>query len=224
MPDLHDSIHLDMYGRFKQSVSWPRRLARAARAAKRELFSPDLYGLEWGDPDNILPLRYVRDHFIRPYVRRDHHAVEIGVGGGRWTQYLLRFEKLYLVDYYDELLREVRKTFDQPNMTFIKNNGTDFPGIPANSIDFLFTFGTFVHLDLHLIEGYLKNIRNILKPGGNAVIQYADQNKALAQQNAGFSDNTPDKMRHMVKSAGYEILEEDTGTMWHSSIVRFTMR
>jgi cyclopropane fatty-acyl-phospholipid synthase-like methyltransferase len=156
-------------------------------------------------------------------VNTDHSAVEIGPGGGRWTKYLLGFKKLYVIDHYHELLDELQKNFNESNMEFITNNGTDFPGVRERSIDYLFSFDVFVHLDVDLIEAYLTNMQSILKPGANAVVQYADKTKIMAQANKGFSNNTPEKMRAMVSSAGYKILEEDLTTMWHSSIIRFTI-
>ena len=106
-------------------------------------------------------------------------------------------------------------------MKFIRNMGTDFPDVPEESVDFVFSFGCFVHLDTNLIDAYLKNIRHILKQGANAVIHYSDQTKVMAQINLGFSDNTPERMRRMVLNSGFRILEEDLTTMWHSSIIRF---
>jgi cyclopropane fatty-acyl-phospholipid synthase-like methyltransferase len=197
-------------------------IRRLLSSVRRRGAGEDLYGLQWGDPETRPGLRAVRDTFLLPYVNAEHTALEIGPGGGRWTRYMLDFKKLFVVDYYDELLAELRKNFVRPNMVFIKNNGTDFPGVPDKSVDYLFSFGVFVHLDLDLIEGYLSNIRSILKPGGNAVIQYADKTKEQARKNPAFSDNTPDKMRAMVTAAGYEILEEDT-SLWHSAVVRFTI-
>jgi len=107
-------------------------------------------------------------------------------------------------------------------MQFIRNAGTDFPGVPDNAIDFLFSFGCFVHLDPPLIMAYLANMRRILKAKAIAVVHYSDQNKILAQLNSGFSDNTPERMRKMIQDAGFQVVEEDLTTMWHSSIVRFT--
>jgi methyltransferase family protein len=89
--------------------------------------------------------------------------LEIGPGGGRWTRYLLGFRKLYVIDYYSELLEDVKRRFRRPHVTFIKNNGTDFPGIDDHSVDYLFSFGTFVHLDTYLIEAYLNNMHPILR-------------------------------------------------------------
>lgn len=182
-----------------------------------------IYGLQWGDPEIVDPLKFVRDRYVLPYVNSGQHAVEIGPGGGRWTRYLLGFGKLYVVDYHTELLDELKKNFNESKMTFIKNNGTDFPNIGEKSIDYLFSFGTFVHLDTDLIDAYLKNMKSILKPGANLVLHYSDKTKIMAQLIESFSDNTPEKMRQMVLSAGYKILEEDLTTMWHSSIIRFTL-
>ena len=80
-----------------------------------------------------------------------------------------------------------------------------------------------MHLDRHLIQAYLGNMKRILIAGANVVIHYSDKTKVMAQINEGFAENTPAKMRSMVSEAGYEICEEDLTTMWHSSIIRFTI-
>jgi hypothetical protein len=219
MPDLGSSLHLNMLWRYRLGQSLPLRVLAAIR---RELRSRDLYGLHWGDPDTLEPLKFIRDRYVLPYVRPDRRALEIGPGGGRWTRYLLGFEKLTVVDYHAQLLDELRRGFTAKHMVFVKNNGSDFPGVEEGSIDYLFSFGTFVHLDVDLIHAYLANMRPLLKPGSNVVLQYSDQTKVMAQLNAGFSHNTPERMREMVTRAGYAILEEDLTTLWHSSVVRFT--
>jgi len=219
MPNLDTKIHLDMHRQYKERNSWYRRLRRAAR----EITSPrTIYGMEWGDPETVRPLGFIRDRYVLPYVNPMHTAAEIGPGGGRWTRYLIPFQQLYLIDYHGELLQEARRNFNRPNITFIKNNGCDFPGIQDSALDFVFSFGCFVHLDADLITRYLTEIRRVLKRGGNAVIHYSDQNKIMAQVNPGFSKNTPEQMRAMVRTAGFVILEEDLTTMWHSGIIRFT--
>ena len=220
MPDLNTKLHTNMLKAFQWRNSF---LPRFFRTLKREISSTHIYGMQWGDPEVVEPLRFIRDQFVLPYVNAQQHAVELGPGGGRWTRYLLGFKRLYVVDYYPELLEELKKNFNKPNMEFIKNNGTDFPGVMEHSIDYLFSFGMIVHLEMDLIETYLKNMRSILKPGANVIIQYSDKTKIMAQRIKIFSDNTPEKMRSMISSAGYKILEEDLTTMWHSSIIRFTI-
>ena len=236
MPDLDSELHLSML----REYGWRRRLVRSGlafgrtlrhtgptnawRAARGAYSGPAIYGLQWGDPETSAPLRAIRERFVTPFLDPTHTALEIGPGGGRWTRYLLGFARLYVVDYHDELLRELRKNFAEPNMVFVKNNGTDFPGVADHSVDYVFTFGTFVHLDADLIDAYLVNMRRVLKPDANVVIQYSDKTKPTAQQNGGFSENDPERMCAMVTRAGYTVVEEDRDTLPHSGVVRFAAK
>lgn len=218
MPPLESSMHLDMLAQWRRKNSLARRAIRAVQAG----LSLPLYGLEWGDPDIVEPLRFIKERFVLPYVNAQHDALEIGPGGGRWTRYLVGFRTLAAVDYHAELLDELSRNFGKRrNIRFIKNNGTDFPGLDPGSIDYVYSFGTFVHLDFNLIEAYLDSIKTIIKPTANVVIQYSDKTKIMSQINEGFSDNTPARMRAAVHAAGYRILEEDTTSLWHSSVIRF---
>jgi SAM-dependent methyltransferase len=218
MPNLETTLHLEMLEGGRRRMRFAARLRKAVRL----LLGKDVvYGLEWGDPEESPPLRWVRGHFLKPYVTPETTVVEIGPGGGRWTRYMLHAKRIYAVDFYQEMLDELRQKVAAPNVTFVRNNGTDFPGIPDASVDLVFSFGAFVHLDVELIDAYLRNMKRLLKPDSVVVLHYADKTKPLGARNRGFSDNDPERMRALVRSHGYEIHEEDTGTMWHSSIVRF---
>src|SRR3982074_882216 len=118
MPDLKTTLHLDMLKRSKRRRNV---LLRILRAMKREWRRGGIYGLEWGDPDVVEPLQFIRDRYVLPYINAEQCAVEIGPGGGRWTRYMLGFRKLYVVDYYVDLLQELRKNIRKPNIEFIKN-------------------------------------------------------------------------------------------------------
>ena len=220
MPDLNTDIHLDMFAEGKRKRSFTARLKKALRVLRGK---DDVYGLEWGDPESNPPLRYVRDHFLVPYISPEKTLVEIGPGGGRWTRYMLEAKKIYAVDYHPEILNELKANISACNIVHVVNHGADFPTIPPASIDFLFSFGTFVHLDLDIIDQYLANMKQLLKPDGQVVLQYADFTKPLARSNVGFSNNNPERMRRLVTSHGYSILEEDDKTLWHSAIIRFGM-
>ena len=218
MPKLDASLHLDMLKTGKRARSPAGRILKAVRilTAKK-----DVYGLEWGDPEQSPPLAYVRDQFLTPYVTTGQTVAEIGPGGGRWTRYMFECDHVYALDYHQDLLDELNRNFKSDKLTTIKNNGDDFPGVPDGALDFLYSFGVFVHLDLDIIERYLQNMKRVLKPDANVVLQYADKNKPMAKQNDGFSDNDGEKMRALLTKNGFEIREEDEVTMWHSSIIRF---
>ena len=205
MPSLDDKIHIQMLN---------------AVPAK----DGALYGMHWGDPDSHSQLRVVVERYIKPYVDPAKTCVEIGPGGGRWTRYLLGFKQIYAVDYFQELLDEFNKNFSTySNITTVKNNGTDFPNIPDNSVDFLFSFGVFVHLDLEIIDSYLSNMRRLFHKDSLAFIQYSDKNKKEAQENKGFSMNTPEQMRALLGKHKYEIIDEDVELLSHSSMVLFRL-
>lgn len=219
--ELGTKLHTNQLARSRFKRWLPVRIVRAIY---RELArGPEVYGLEWGDPDIWTPLQFIRDRYVIPFVNPEHVALDLGCGGGRWTRYLLGFKAVYAVDYYPELVAEFRKTFGRyRHVTAIKNNGTDFPGVPSQSIDYILSFGVFGHINRGLIDDYLRNIKAILKPGGNVVIHYSDKNKVMAQH-PGFADNTPEQMRALVLSHGYRIVEEDTSTMWNGAIIHFTI-
>jgi len=126
------------------------------------------------------------------------------------------------VDYYPELLKELRSRFHTPNMQFIVNNGTDFPGVPDQSVDYILSVACFVHLEPHLIAGYLKNMTKVLKPGGNVFLTYSDKSKVGSQINPTFTENGPELMRKMLTETGFRIVDEDPTILWNSGVVRFT--
>jgi hypothetical protein len=63
MPDLDATLHLDMLARSKKKK---KLLPRIFDVIKREVTSADVYGLQWGDPDVVEPLRFIRDRYVLP--------------------------------------------------------------------------------------------------------------------------------------------------------------
>lgn len=205
MVELDSPLHLDM-------------LRDSQRNGQIE--RDGIYGMHWRDPQTDPVMRRVRDHFLLPYVHPDHTAIEIGPGGGRWTRYMLGFAKVYAVDYHQPLLDELARNYKAPHLIALKNNGTDFPGIASESIDFVFTFAVFVHFDLPVIEAYLRSIRRVLKRDGQAVLHYSDKRKPKAQAQSGISDNDPERMCAAVRAAGFEVVEEDRDLTLIAAILR----
>jgi len=96
-----------MLRRWRHENAFAERLSRALRL----IFRKQLYGLEWGDPDVVSPLQFIRDKYVLPFVNSAQVAVEIGPGGGRWTRYLLGFKTLYAVDFHQELLDQLKRNY-----------------------------------------------------------------------------------------------------------------
>jgi hypothetical protein len=203
------------------SIDWNKGAWPAQFAAHDS--EKSIYGYEWGDPNSRDVLVQVRDRFILPYVDRERTALEIGPGGGRWSQFLTGFRKLHLVDLNDCFFESLKRRYPYGNVVCTRTNGSDLPGIENASLDFIFSFGTFVHIDPADIEGYLGSIKMKLTAGGVVVLHYSDKTKPLGLEEAVFSYNSPDLMRSLVRHHGFSIVEEDVTTLPHSSLIRFTL-
>lgn len=180
------------------------------------------YGDHWGLPEEKPHLKLLVEKYLLPYVNENHTALEIGSGGGRWTQYLAGFGKLIASDINPKMIDLIKKRFaDFDNIEHVVSNGTDYPGVEHNSVDFVFSYGVFVHIDPLEIFYILKHLKPLLKETGIAAIQYSDQNKEKARNNEGFSRNNPDLMRAMVEYHGYKVTE-DYQDFSHSSLIMFT--
>jgi phospholipid N-methyltransferase len=209
----------------KTSVTTPLHVQMLRRAReKREFGQDELYGVQWGRPDVDPALRSIRDEYLYPYIDPDHVALEIGPGGGRWTKYLLSFGRVLVVDHYQDLLDELTRSFKAPHLMMIRNNGTDFPEVTDGSVNFIWSYGVFVHLGQAAIADYLESVPRILAPDANVVLHYADKTKIKAQKNRGFSDNDPEAMRKLVEAAGFEVAQENTDLLEHSAIMRLKHR
>jgi SAM-dependent methyltransferase len=178
------------------------------------------YGDQWGDPEIQSHLTQVVNRFIKPFVDQSVIALEIGPGGGRWTQYLLSCKKIYCVELNPEMFAYLKKRFSgKKHIRYIQTSGSDFPGVPEQSIDFAFTFGTFVHLDFDIIRNYIRNMTRIMRHNGNISIQFSNKKKEMAENNPDFSDNSPDKMVQLLDDFCFDVVEVDDELLPHSTII-----
>ncbi len=199
------------------------------------------YGDQWGDPDvtglgyvwrklrlgRRLPgnLAKVRKRYLDPYVGPDTVALEIGAGGGRWTRYLLRAREIVVVELNSEFFSYLASRFRHvaDRLRFYETSAYEMGGVDDESVDFVFSFGTFVHIDPEGIDAYLGEIRRVLRPGGIASIHYADRSKPFfagqPPEFGGFSDMNAEKMAALAARHGFEIVEHDRRTLNHSNVV-----
>ena len=153
-------------------------------------------------------------------MNKDVTALEIGSGGGRWTQYLKDCQRLYLVELNPAMFSYIIDRFDNAdNFYYVTTHGADFPLVPKQSIDFVFSFGVLVHLDYEIIEDYVKNLIPLLKPGAHISFQFSDKRKKMAADNPDFADTTPEMIENLFKEHGIRIKDMDDKTLPHSAVV-----
>ena len=117
----------------------------------------------------------VVETFIAPNVSPDSVVLEIAPGHGRWSAELVdRCKELTLVDLSPSCIDSCKERFESyDHVRYIVNDGRSLPGVDDGSIDFVWSFAAFVHIDGDTIGEYLKEIERTLKPGGRAIIHHA---------------------------------------------------
>jgi ubiquinone/menaquinone biosynthesis C-methylase UbiE len=117
--------------------------------------------------------------FLIPYVNPNSAVVEIGPGHGRWTKYIhSRIQSahgvVHLVDISQSCLDYCRKKFIGYFFQFHKTDGRTIPSaVRPGSVDFVWSFDTFVHIEEPEIRSYAKEFFRVLKPQGMGVIHHS---------------------------------------------------
>lgn len=204
------------------SLDWNRRWALKLGRFEPGPVEGIHYGDRWGDPLREPALAAVRERFVHPYVSPDTVALEIGPGGGRWTQFLLGCRRLYCVELNREMFPYLRTRFPDPaaELVFVETGGTDMPGVPDGAVDFAFSYGTLVHLEADLLGGYLRELARVLRPGGQCCLHVANTAKPAGREKEGFARNDPDQSRRLLAASGLRVVEMDDDTLPHSTMIR----
>lgn len=135
--------------------------------------------------------------------------VEIGPGGGRWTESLLQIaSKITAVDISEECLRVCADRFAKhDNIEFVLTSGNELPGVPDASIDGIWSFDVFVHINRTEVEAYANEFHRVLKPGGIGVLHHG----TVGGKSGGWRSNmTAEGMIEVLKNANLEIVNQFT--------------
>jgi SAM-dependent methyltransferase len=113
------------------------------------------------------------DRYVKPFLAKmqfdpaDKVALEIGCGIGRIARSMTGHFREYIgVDVSPEMIRKAA-SYGIPHATFRAVSGADLAGIPAGSIDFVFSFAVFQHVpDKAAIFNYFAETARVLRHGG----------------------------------------------------------
>jgi SAM-dependent methyltransferase len=162
--------------------------------------------------------------FIDPYFADCGVVLEIGPGAGRWTEYLIaRARQLIGIDISRACVAACRNRF--PSATFEVGNGKDIAGIPPASIDAIWSFDVFVHINGAEFSSYVEEFHRVLKPGGLVVIHHG----SIGGSNGGWRSNVTDAMvREFMAANGFHIEKQvhswlDDGTEYPAGLYSDTI-
>jgi SAM-dependent methyltransferase len=154
-----------------------RRWSAHSAAANRDQWMSwdwSSLGEEWNEsPDWKQSLI---DDVLLPTIPTGGTAVEIGAGGGRWSEVLVaRAQRTILVDVTPAVLELCRERLgERDDVEYRVSSGCDLPGVEDGSVDAIWSFDVFVHVAPVDQAGYLDEIARVLRPGGVAAIHHAD--------------------------------------------------
>lgn len=117
-------------------------------------------------------------NLILPHLHQKKIVLEIGAGYGRWSSLLATgVDTLFLVDLSSNCIEFCKKLFvGQSHIKYLVNDGKTLSGIEDSSIDFVWSYDTFVHIDKNIIDSYLSEIYRVLHSGGCAIIHHPGRN------------------------------------------------
>jgi len=146
-------------------------------------------------------------HVLEAHIPIGSRVLEIGPGAGRWTESLLRrAAHLIAVDVTPKCIEICREKFNGfPNAEFHVNDGRDLSFIPMGSVDRIWSFDVFVHINTVDVENYVRQFSQILAPGGLGIIHHA---KNGIYKPAWRSDMTAEKMREFCARHGLVIVTQ----------------
>jgi len=102
--------------------------------------------------------------------------LEIGPGRGRWSRYLRPLcSRLLLADLSERCIDACAALFPgDATVDCFVNDGSSFPMIAADSVDFIFSFDSLVHAESDVMQAYAREFARILTADGVAFIHHSN--------------------------------------------------
>ena len=134
-------------------------------------------GEEWSEPWGSSAAQWSGTIF--PRIRECLPAgtiLEIAPGFGRWTHYLKDYcNELWAIDKSSGCIAACQERFaSQSHVHCVLNDGHSLSMIPDSSVDFVFSFDSFVHPDRDVVETYLRQLGTKLKIGGKGFLHHSN--------------------------------------------------
>jgi ubiquinone/menaquinone biosynthesis C-methylase UbiE len=154
--------------------------------------------------------------FILPNVNPDSSVLEIAPGHGRWSEIIAgRCQALTLVDLSPSCIEFCRNRLsDYHHVQYHVTDGKSLSEVPDSSIDFLWSFDSFVHMSPEVIQAYLREAHRVLRPGGKAILHHAGRKNGMLW--LGFLKDWGEIGRNIYKVLSMGKVGDDDG--WRSDV------
>lgn len=180
-----------------------------------QAYSWDKDGDEWSQQAEFCGVPYdrwkdeLRRTFIVPYIRPESTMLEIGPGHGRWSCMLpSKVSRLHVVDLSPACIEFCKKRLiEHKNVSYHVTDGRNVSMIDTASIDFVWSFDTFVHIEEPEVRSYAKDLKRAMKPQAMGVIHHPGSPTPAQRQNGmrslldarKFADILSDNGLHVIR-------------------------
>jgi len=156
----------------------------------------------------------IKDKIWKFAKTNEYNSLEIGPGNGDFSNLFTAWRRQFFLDIMWDIEKNVRFKFQrggqQKHMTFYKTDGYHCGKVPTKSVNFIFSWDTFVFFNLGQIERYLDSMNKVLIPGGYCFIQYSDCHfdYDLQMSKKGYwAYNNKSAMTELIKRTGFVPVE-----------------
>ena len=150
------------------------------------------------------------------YTSWRYPALEIGCRDGEWTQFLVAADPLYIMDRLPEFLQITNDRFPPEYQQRLRKYPLidhNLSALPQGQVGFAFSWGYFNFISVDTMHQVLKQMRDVLRPGGVFMFSYNDGDTPAG---AGMAENFAQSympkslLVPLCLSLGFEIVNEST--------------
>ena len=173
-------------------------------------------GDEWTDQAAFCGMAYpiwkqdIVDALILPNTAVHSTVLEVAMGHGRWTPYLARHARRYIgVDFSPSCVNYCREHFGKfVNVTFQHTNGRTLSAVPSASVQFIWSFDSFVHIEPDITELYMAEFARVLSPGGRCSIHHPGTPSPAQRAQGGRSRLTAVRFARIARAHGFRMVSQ----------------
>lgn len=148
-------------------------------------------------------------HILAPYIAAEQTVLEIGCGVGFWSEALAqKAAQLHLVDIVPSCIETAKERLARyEHVEYHLTEGNSLGFLTDSSLDLVFSWNTFVHINQTDTAVYLSQIMKKLKVGGVAIIHHPAM--GLTQPELGWrSDVTVNIFNSLVEKEGLTLIDQ----------------
>jgi ubiquinone/menaquinone biosynthesis C-methylase UbiE len=174
-------------------------------------------GDEWTDQAAYCGVEYptwkqdVVAAFISPNIPANATVLELAMGHGRWTPFLAQRSRRYIgVDFGPSCVKFCLARFTNlPNVEFYNNDGRTIPMVASASVQFIWSFDSFVHIEPDITTSYMAEFARVLSPGGRCVIHHPGMPDSSQRLHGGRSALTRKLFAHLARNSGLAVRSQE---------------